>query len=249
MFTLAAALLPLAVLPPLPASDLETIGRRVWQSEAAGQVSGLTSWNTGEDFASLGIGHFIWYPAGPKGPFDESFPTLIAFLKQKGVAVPSWIKPDMACPWNDRASFLKDVDSPKMRELRDFLAGSVAQQSLFLAERLDRALPTLLSSAPSGKRDALRQNFEHLASSAKGRFVLIDYVNFKGEGTKATERYHGEGWGLLQVLETLPPKATPADFSRSAAVILKKRVQNSPPERGEQRWLPGWLNRVNDYAK
>lgn len=249
MLALVSALLPIAILPPLPASDLETIGRRVWQSEAAGQISGLTSWNTGEDFASLGIGHFIWYPAGPKGPFDESFPTLVTFLKQKGVAVPSWIKADMPCPWNDRAAFLRDVDSPKMRELRDFLAGSVAQQSLFLAERLDRALPTLLNSVPASKRDALRQSFEHLASSAKGRFVLIDYVNFKGEGTKATERYHGEGWGLLQVLESLPPKPTPADFSRNAAALLKKRVQNSPPERGEQRWLPGWLNRVNDYAK
>ena len=29
---------------------------------------------------------------------------------------------------------------------------------------------------------------------------MIDYVNFKGDGLKPTERYKGEGWGLLQVL-------------------------------------------------
>ncbi|MFZ4681922.1 MAG: hypothetical protein ACOYMS_05440, partial [Terrimicrobiaceae bacterium] len=38
------------------------IGRRIWKNECAGSVDGLTSWNSGEDFASLGIGHFIWYP-------------------------------------------------------------------------------------------------------------------------------------------------------------------------------------------
>jgi hypothetical protein len=39
--------------------DALKIGKRVWQNECNGTVSGLTSWNQGEDFASLGIGHFI----------------------------------------------------------------------------------------------------------------------------------------------------------------------------------------------
>ncbi len=40
-----------------------------------------------------------------------------------------------------------------------------------------------------------------MAASPNGVYALVDYVNFKGEGTLATERYQDHGWGLLQVLE------------------------------------------------
>src|ERR1051325_10815153 len=56
------------------------IGNKVWQNESNGTIAGLTSWNKGENFASLGIGHFIWYPKGLKGPFEESFPKLLNFI-------------------------------------------------------------------------------------------------------------------------------------------------------------------------
>ena len=55
-------------------SDALKVGKRVWQNECNGTISGLTSWNQGEDFASLGIGHFIWYPKERRGPFEEEFP-------------------------------------------------------------------------------------------------------------------------------------------------------------------------------
>jgi hypothetical protein len=38
-----------------------------------------------------------------------------------------------------------------------------------------------------------------------------------------------------------------AEFAESAARVLHERVANSPPDRHEQRWLPGWLNRVATY--
>lgn len=249
MTSLLCLLLPLAALPPLPASDLQSIGKRVWQNEAGGEVAGLTSWNSGEAFASLGIGHFIWYPAGPKGPFEESFPGLLKFLKQRNVRLPEWLKEGMPCPWNDRAAFLKDASSPRMRELRDLLASSIPEQSQFLAERLENALPTMLETVSSSERDAVRKAFDRLAATPQGRFALIDYVNFKGEGTRTTERYQGKGWGLLQVLQEMPAGGGVAEFSQSAATVLKRRVQNAPSERGEQRWLPGWLNRVNSYTR
>jgi len=240
--------LSIATLPPLPASDLQTIGKRVWQNEAAGEVAGLTSWNSGEAFASLGIGHFIWYPAGPKGPFEESFPGLLKYLQQKGVHLPDWLRADMPCPWNDKASFQKDAASPRMKELRSLLEKTVPLQSQFLAERLEKALPAMLETLPKAGREAVRQSFERLAETPQGRFALIDYVNFKGEGTKSSERYQGEGWGLLQVLQQMPAGGSVGDFSQAAAAVLKRRVQNAPAERGEQRWLPGWLNRVQAYT-
>jgi hypothetical protein len=249
MLFLLPVLLPLATLSPIAPADLERIGRRVWQNEAAGQVSGLTSWNTGEAFASLGIGHFIWYPAGPKGPFEESFPKLTQFLEQKGVRLPPWLKPGMPCPWADRAAFLKDEQSPQLRELRELLRSTVSQQSQFLAERLEKALPSILETVSAAERVSLQKSFDRLAATPQGRFALIDYVNFKGEGIKATERYQLKGWGLLQVLQLMPPNGTVHDFSQAAASVLRRRVQNAPPERREERWLPGWINRVQDYSK
>ena len=60
------------------------IGRKIWQNECGGTVAGLTSWNAGENFASLGIGHFIWYPAGARGPFEESFPVFVRYAHSAG---------------------------------------------------------------------------------------------------------------------------------------------------------------------
>jgi hypothetical protein len=78
-------------------------------------------------------------------------------------------------------------------------------------------------------------------------------VNFKGEGVLHTERYRGEGWGLLQVLEQMQGTSNGqnavAGFSNAAGAVLIRRVKNSPPERHESRWLPGWLNRVKSYAR
>ncbi|HEX5176321.1 MAG TPA: hypothetical protein VFV83_04785, partial [Chthoniobacteraceae bacterium] len=75
----------------LSENDLESIGRRVWENECNGRRDGLTSWNTGENFASLGIGHFIWYPRGVDGPFEESFPKLVQFLAKNRVSLPAWL--------------------------------------------------------------------------------------------------------------------------------------------------------------
>lgn len=229
-------------------AELDRIGRRVWQNECGGRRDGLTSWNAGEDFASLGIGHFIWYPKGKEGPFEESFPKLAEYLSKHGATVADWMKGD--CPWNSKAEFQAEFNGARMNQLRDLLAGTVKQQSKFLAERMQQALPNMVAQA-GGEGKRVKANFERLASTGKGTYALIDYVNFKGEGTKSTERYKGEGWGLLQVLAEMRPDASDAaaEFSRSAAAVLERRVKNSPPERGEARWLAGWKSRVRGYAE
>jgi hypothetical protein len=79
--------------------------------------------------------------------------------------------------------------------------------------------------------------------------VLVDYVNFKGEGTLPSERYKGQGWGLLQVLEEMGDRPPLLEFRRAADTVLTRRVKNSPPGRGESRWLPGWKNRIRTYAE
>ena len=248
--SLFAALFFAGISSALALSDaeLDRIGRRVWQNECGGTREGLTSWNSGENFASLGIGHFIWYPKGLNGPFEESFPKLVKSLNSAGVKTPGWL--DGACPWSTRAAFQADAQSPRMKELRDLLASTIRLQSHFLAERMKAALPKMISAAPSSDREKVRTNFNRLAETGAGTYALIDYVNFKGEGTNPKERYHGEGWGLLQVLAAMPAEGSAtAGFSRAAATVLERRVKNSPPERGESRWLPGWKNRVRGYAE
>ena len=40
-----------------------------------------------------------------------------------------------------------------------------------------------------------------------------------------------------------------AEFSASAKRMLTRRIENSPPARGEARWKDGWLNRCSTYAR
>ena len=224
--------------------ELDSIGSRVWKNECGGTREGLTSWNGGEAFASLGIGHFIWYPAGGSGPYEESFPGLVAFLSANGVKVPSWLSADMPCPWRTKSEFEAAAQSEKMKELRGMLAGSIREQSRYLSRRMEKALPKLL--AASKNKAAVESKFKALLTTGSGTYALIDYVNFKGEGTNSKEQYKGEGWGLLQVLEGMDGNSSKA-FGASAARVLTRRVENADPSRNERKWLPGWLNRVKGY--
>ncbi|MEI6352127.1 MAG: hypothetical protein WCP06_13600 [Verrucomicrobiota bacterium] len=228
----------------LSGPDAARVGHKVWMNECGGTLDGLVSWNAGEAFPSLGIGHFIWYPAGNPGPFEESFPRFVALLKQRGAKLPSWMT--KAAPWQNRAEMVRD--SSRVRELRILLGATVGVQTEFLIQRLEAALPKMLASANAKNRDAVRRRFERLAATPSGAFALIDYVNFKGEGVLGTERYRGEGWGLLQVLEGMQEHGNEvSDFSEAAKRVLARRVRNAPPERHEQRWLAGWQDRVGRY--
>ena len=230
------------------------IGTKIWQNECAGTVAGLTSWNTGENFASLGIGHFIWYPKGVQGPFKESFPQFVSFAASRGAKLPRVAQENRdGCPWNTRADFLAASQSPEMKELRQFLAATVDVQADFLVQRLQQALPEMLARAAAADRANVQRQFDRVASTPQGCYALVDYVNFKGEGVLDSERYHGQGWGLLQVLQGMSgPEQGAAgarEFASSARKVLTRRVENSPPERQESRWLPGWLKRINTYTQ
>jgi len=228
------------------------IGERIFANECAGRIACLTSWNAGEEFPSLGIGHFIWYPQGKSGPFRESFPELIRYMEAGGARIPAWLNStiESGAPWPSREAFLAAQDSPPVIELRTLLARSKELQTGFMIRRLNRALPAMLAATPATERAAIREQFRRVAAAPMGYYALIDYVNFKGEGTKASERYRDHGWGLLQVLQEMN-RAGHDDalesFSAAAVRVLARRVANSPTERNEKRWLPGWEKRVAGY--
>jgi hypothetical protein len=108
----------------------------------------------------------------------------------------------------------------------------------------------MLAASPQPQRLRIEKNFRRVAAEPLGFYALMDYVNFKGEGTNPSERYKGQGWGLLQVLETMPGRG-PAmqEFAKAADTVLTRRVENSPPARNEAKWLPGWRNRLRTYLQ
>jgi len=242
------------ILPLLSAVDKRKIGNKIWQNESGRKVSGLTAWNVGEEFPSLGIGHFIWYPKGYRGPFTESFPAFIRYAQQKGTkGIPAWLLTTPNCPWQTRASFLADMNKPRLASLRTFLANNVGVQTDFIMFKSRSALQNMMAVTPAADRERVKANYAKVASTANGAYALIDYVNFKGEGINPKERYKGKGWGLLQVLQNMRPvgsgQAAAREFSASAKRMLDRRISNSDPSRGESRWRAGWHNRCQTYAR
>lgn len=247
---------------PLNLSDKQAdfIAKKVWQNEGAGLDKYLVHWNDGEDFASVGIGHFIWFSKGHTERFREVFPMVVAFMEKKGVRMPSWLDANTPLPWNSKAEFYaaKKAKSKTYTELFTFLKATMPLQAAFMAQRLSEALPQMLESIDEPKQQELIQRrFNDVmynkdgSVNEQGLYVLLDYTNFKGEGTLESERYKGQGWGLLQVLEHMDPKEpnTQKAFARSAKEMLSRRIKNSPPARGEERWRKGWNVRLDTYWK
>jgi hypothetical protein len=255
VFSFVVALMvcsPVGRAAELTAGEKAKIGRKIWQNECAGSVEGLTSWNGGEEFPSLGIGHFIWYPAGFKGRFEESWPSFVVFAKKSGAKIPP-VALERHSPWKTKAEFQKDFKGARLTSLRTWLAGCVGLQTDFIIARSRAALPKILAAAPASEKDRIAANYQKVATTPQGTYALIDYVNFKGDGTQVSERYNGYGWGLMQVLGGMKevPAGAPAatEFAASAKRVLSRRIANSPPARGEKRWEEGWHNRCASYAR
>jgi hypothetical protein len=239
-------------LPELSPAMKKRIGQKIWQNECGGRIAGLTSWNAGEEFPSLGIGHFIWYPKNFDGPFEESFHKLIAYAQERGANPPA-VALNRNCPWNSKASFEADLAGPELKSLRIWLSNSVTLQTDFIMQRSRAALEKMKAQSSESDYQRIEENYNKVATTSNGVYALIDYVNFKGEGTNPKERYQGQGWGLMQVLlamKTVPAgQAAAQEFAAAAKRTLDRRIANSPPDRGEDRWRAGWHNRCSGYAQ
>lgn len=255
----------LAALAP---AELNIIGAKVWQNECSGKTAGLISWNQGENFISLGIGHNIWYSKNQRDIFDESFPKLIKFMRKAGAGVPRWLDKDNVppCPWQTKAEFLraKQENSLIFQELQQFLVSTIAWQAKYLVYRMETVLPEILELVPSQERQNIKKILTELQQTPIGMYALIDYINFKGDGIKEYKKNPGGcngdcqqvyncGWGLLQVLRKMQhaPKNLSVNQAYAWAVktTLTCRTTSAPIERreNEKRWLPGWLNRADTY--
>ena len=238
----------------LEPAQLDWVGQRIFQNECAGRFQCLVHWNEGEAFPSLGIGHFIWSPEGVDSRFVESFPQLIAYMNQRQASVPDWLRAldPLDAPWPDRAAFMQMQDSVRVAELREFLAGTQGLQAEFIFRRAQQSLGTILDEVPDHRQKVVQGYLEELSATPGGVYALMDYVNFKGEGLAESERYKGEGWGLLQVLLAMDPEpgqSTLDAFRVAAGEVLTRRARNAKNPIERERWLPGWLKRLETYRE
>lgn len=234
----------------LSQTQVQHIGQMIWNNESKKKVDKLIFWNSGEEFPSLGIGYFIWHTKSQKVPFEQQFPDLISYFKKQNVKVPVWMS-DKYAPWENRHAFLADRNSKRMQELQALLEGTIDLQAQFIVHRFQtKSLPAMLQRSSAKEQQIIKKQLQRLHANPKGIYAVIDYVDFKGDGTNPQERYNNVGWGLMQVLLTMKETDSALqDFVNSAQELLKTRVQNAPKERKEQeqRFLPGWLNRVKAY--
>jgi hypothetical protein len=237
----------------IPVKDLSWIANKVFMNETSGNYENLVFWSPREEFLSLGIAHFIWYPEGYSGPYTETFPDLIRYFRQHAEPVPDWLvsQIERGAPWYSRQHFVDDRHSQQVRDLHDLMSRTMNLQANFMADRLQKALPEIASHLSDWERNRVIAHYRAVESSHRGLYPLLDYVNFKGEGTSSTERYQGQGWGLLQVLREMRDVQAGDqalnEFARAAEWVLRRRVYNSPPARNEDRFLPGWMHRINSY--
>lgn len=263
-----AALCPVAqAANSLTKTELTAIGHKIYQNETGGNSKYLIAWNNGESFASLGIGHFIWFPKGLESPFTETFPNFIAFLQQQDVPVPQWLLENNDCPWDTQDTFKKAQGSEQMKSLRQLLENTFDHQVAFIAQRMQASLALMQDSikqensiltARERKSKILNDRFNKLASTELGLYALIDYVNFKGEGISQSERYQNKGWGLKQVLLNMDYQQDLAStnihlaFAQSCDAMLTRRValssiKGEAQKATETKWLKGWRKRCRTY--
>lgn len=233
--------------------DLSWVAERVFMNEANNDPSKLISWNSKGNYATLGFGRFVWYPAGQRGAYPETFPAFLAFVESNRVPLPSWLaqRPTRGGPWANQAAFERAQNDQEMSEMRNFLNKTAHLQGSFMVGRLKSNLPNMVSNLPPSERQRVLKNFQVMEQTSGGLYPVLDYVYFKGDGTNPNEQYRGKGWGLVQVLqsmESVPPGAAAlAEFMRAADDTLMRRIANAPIENGEARLLSAWQKRIQTY--
>ncbi|PID49052.1 MAG: hypothetical protein CR991_08800 [Proteobacteria bacterium] len=251
-YTMTRSLHTQNVMPRLSRAELQAIGDQIFNNEGGGNIYNLAHWNAGEDFASMGIGHFTWYPAGRRQTYGNTFPGLLDYMQQNGVRLPAWLQQARrrGAPWRTRQEFFRAKNTPQMQALQQLLYATRDLQAQYIVDRTRRAMPKLVKASNSHMQGHVARNLNAVANTPGGWYALIDYVNFKGEGLGGGG-YKGHSWGLRQVLEemrpTQPGQRALNEFADAAMRVLYRRVRNSDPARNEKKWLPGWQNRVNTY--
>ncbi|MCX5923503.1 MAG: hypothetical protein NTU89_02950 [Candidatus Dependentiae bacterium] len=232
---------------------ISRIGKQIWHNEASCREDYLTYWSDKESFPSFGIGHSIWIPQGHEVKYTQGFHPLCEHLKDNGIILPSWLEDSLStgAPWQNRTDFYNDQE--KLQELRKLFSSTVAHQAQFMVIRLKNKLPEIINAAPKSKRKKVKRIIDLMLSSAIGTYVLVDYLNFKGDGLNPAEQSNGKSWGLLSVLLDMPENLTQTNVTKAFTVAATKKllmlIEHSGPDYNRLNFFGGWITRLNTYTK
>jgi hypothetical protein len=239
-------------------SEMSWLGDKIYQNECASKPENLTFWGEGEDFPSMGIGHFIWFTGEGGEPFYETFPAMFEYVAQFK-SPPSWMVElsPFVSPWKSKRAFDNSLHSARLIELKQWLLSTRGHQAQFIVNQFSVRFENALLSLDKQRGKQYQKIINRMLAFKLGRFALIDYVNFKGLGN-INEQYQGEQWGLISVLDSMLARDIEIDkitdtqllkaLIDSAKLRLKLRVKLAPKERMENRWLKGWYKRLDGYV-
>lgn len=232
----------------LAKKELMIIANAIYINETGGVRDNLVFWNPNEPFPSLGIGHFIWYPKGSSSNSGDMLPSLISFYQQHNRQVPDVLKSRYA-PWKNRSELEQARANGELEEVISFFENTKDVQIVFIYQRLISSIDKMVAS--SSKPDHIKTQFSRIMKTRNGLYPLIDYVNFKGEGTAPIKSYNNISWGLQQVLESMSGtsigKSALTDFSNGCKQVLTNRVKNQPSNKNDGIFLDGWKKRCDTY--
>lgn len=204
---------------------------RVWDREAGGSYRGLVEWDETEAFPSLGPFHNTWDnpAAGEAGRAGgNSFRDFLRFAQARGADIPGAARDQGGAlldrsPWASKAEM--DADPGRVDALRRWLSDPQVQdlQLRFAEERLGRLAKDL---GPEAQR-AYQQIAENGATD-----LLVDLVNFKGEGA---------------VRGTLARFRPEGDVPRAVAEAAWQTLEATRSSRDLRLYGAGWRNRLEGY--
>ena len=201
-------------------------------------------WHLHEPFPYLGVGRFIWFPKNSSFDYQEDFPLLLKFIKDKGHPLPDWIDDNFTCPWASRQEF--ENDQKRQAELRVVLESTFHLQIKFLISYSFETFEKIIQNTEELHRSCMRSKISALLSDSRGLYALIDYAQFKGSGLNEKEFKLGKGYGLKQVLEAMPEDGASVEmFVKTAKDVLKERAKLSNGH--DEKWLASWINRLDRY--
>jgi len=228
-------------------AQAEMIALKISDNENTRERLRLIRWREEDEFSSLGIVSFFWYPHGEKSA-ELSFNGLLGYIAQSR-HLPGWLNDANTPPWNSREEFLSARHDVFKAKLRDFLQQARSEQVQYLIMYLEANLPRMLKEVknPFAKMHVY-ENFYHVAVQENGVYALIDYSMFMGSGVSPEDRYNNLGWGLVHVLENMKGDAENLmeAFVSSADILLMRRIESLPKD--ERRHLVDWRRRINTYV-
>jgi hypothetical protein len=144
-------------------------------------------------------------------------------------------------------------DAYTLFEIRHFLSNPLILQlqAQFVVEKTFLSLHRILAAShreSSAEAQLLYRKIQLLLNSPEGVLSIVDYLNFKGEGLKPSERtpLGTHPWGLKTVLEIMPTSdlaSANLHFAQAALCSLQRMAYHSgSADSKDQLQRYAWLN-------